>query len=70
LTAPQAVTVLDRYGLRNQVFQSLMLKIDEYVNYRLQNKVPAGVILFSNEHGILGKTKYADFLINKMKGSI
>lgn len=69
ITAPQAVTVLDRYGLRNPVFQSLMLKIDEYVNYRLQNKVLAGVILFSNEHGILGKTKYADELITKMKGS-
>ncbi|EQB19907.1 Cobalt-precorrin-6 synthase, anaerobic [Dehalobacter sp. UNSWDHB] len=67
LTAPQAVTVLDRHGLRGQVFESIMLKIDEYVNYRLQNKVKAGVILYSNEQGILGKTPQADEIVNKIK---
>jgi cobalt-precorrin-5B (C1)-methyltransferase len=67
LTAPQAVTVLDRHGLRSQVFESIMLKIDEYVNYRLQNKVKAGVILYSNEQGILGKTPQADEIVNKIK---
>ncbi|WP_415535451.1 cobalt-precorrin-5B (C(1))-methyltransferase CbiD [Dehalobacter sp. 4CP] len=67
LTAPQAVTVLDRHGLRSQVFESIMLKIDEYVNYRLQNKVKAGVILYSNEQGILGKTPQADEIVNKIR---
>lgn len=67
LTAPQAVAVLDRYGLRTRVFASIMLKIDSYVNYRLQNTVKAGVILYSNEQGILGKTPQADEIVNKIK---
>ncbi|UWG98181.1 cobalt-precorrin-5B (C(1))-methyltransferase CbiD [Dehalobacter sp. DCM] len=67
LTAPEAVAVLDRYGLRNDVFASIMLKINDYVHYRLQNKVKAGVILYTNEQGILGKTPEADEIINKLK---
>jgi len=64
-TTEEAVLNLTEKGLSQAVFQSLMLKIDDHVKKRVQQKLKTAVIIFSNEAGILGKTEYADQLLEK-----
>ena len=38
-------------------------KIDFYMQHRVHGKIKTADFMFSNVYGILGKTKYADALI-------
>jgi len=62
-TSEEAALFLNEEGIADQVFQSIMDKIDYYVQKRVQSKIKTGVLLFSNEVGVLGKTQYTDELI-------
>jgi cobalt-precorrin-5B (C1)-methyltransferase len=62
-TTEEAVLLLDRTGLKEAVFQSLMLKVSDYVQKRVQYGIKTAVLVFSNELGILGQTEHASELL-------
>lgn len=62
-TTEEAVAVLFQAGIKEQVFNRIMNKVDFYVQNRLRHQLKTAVLLFSNEYGILGKTENAGELI-------
>jgi len=62
-TTEEAVAILIQAGIKEQVFNRIMNKVDFYVQNRLRHQLKTAVMLFSNEYGILGKTENADELI-------
>lgn len=62
-TSEEAALFLNEEGITDQVFLSIMDKIDYYVHKRVQSEIKTAVLLFSNEVGVLGKTQYADELL-------
>ena len=43
--------------------EQLMIRMEEYLNYRTKGEMEIGVVTFSNVYGILGKTGKAEELI-------
>ncbi len=66
ITTDQAVEELANTGLLSQVMDSLLIKIHEAV-CRRAGQLKAGVVVYSNKHGLLGKTEYADWLLNQLR---
>lgn len=66
-TTEEAVSYLRQERLGEKVFAVLMDKIEFYVQNRVQERMKTGVILFTNEHGILGKTRWADEILEILK---
>ena len=62
-TSEEAAMLLKREDICDQVFKSIMDKVDYYVQNRVQGKLKVSVMMFSNELGVLGKTQYADELL-------
>lgn len=54
-------------NLCDAVYESILKKILFNINYRLMNKVEVELIIFSNENGILMKTKGADDFVAQLK---
>lgn len=67
ITVDQAVGILDRAGLREAVFRSVMEKVEFHVKARFGDGCPIGAVLFSNRFGALGRTGEADRLIQRLK---
>lgn len=59
LTTEEAVTLLEKYGLKEQVIPLLMERILYYLDKRAYGKLELGLVLFSNEHGLLGMSENA-----------
>lgn len=70
INTEEILQLLDRNRLQQQVIKSLCEKIEEYICYRAGDKMEAGVILFSEKFGFLGKTKKADGILKLFGGSI
>ena len=67
LTTDEVTKVLKREGLFEPVMQEVAKKIDFYMQHRVHGKIKTGALMFSHVHGILGKTEYADELIELHK---
>lgn len=52
---------------QKRIMEKVMLRMEEYLNYRGKGKVQVGAITFSNVYGILGKTKKAEEIIEKFR---
>ena len=65
LTTEEAVSVMDKYGLKEKAMELMVEKIIYYLDHRAYGKLELGLVLFSNEHGLLGKTTNVDDLIHK-----
>lgn len=63
LTTDEAVKVLQRIGLFEEVIDRITERIDFYMQHRVHDKIKTAALMFSNVHGILGKTAFADELI-------
>lgn len=48
---------------RKKIMEQLMIRMEEYLNYRTKGEMEIGVVTFSNVYGILGKTDKAEELI-------
>lgn len=59
-TTEEAVDILRKRSNYNDIFQSIMEKIDYRVQKRVHDQLKIGVIVFANSIGVLGKTKDAD----------
>ncbi len=70
LTTDEVTKILQREGLFEPVIDKVTERIDFYMQHRVHGKIKTAALLFSNVYGILGKTKYADELIqlHKQKG--
>lgn len=66
ITTDEALTVLKREGLFEATMDILMEKIDFHMQARACDGLQIGAIVFSNVHGIVGKTKDVDNLIENI----
>ena len=67
LTTDEVTKILKREGLFEPVMKEVTKKIDFYMQHRVHGKIKTGALMFSHVHGILGKTEFADELIELHK---
>ena len=61
------LAILDATGLREQVMESVMRKIERNIEDRRFEQTSTGVIVFSKEYGVLGMTSEAEKLLNLIR---
>lgn len=66
VTTDEALGVLAGVNLIKPTMEQVLDKIEYYLDHRAYGNLQIGVILFSNEYGLLGITSSADILINKL----
>ena len=49
------------------IMEKIMMRMEEYLNYRAKGKLKIGAVTFSNVYGILGKTELAESIIEKFR---
>ncbi|MGE4588767.1 MAG: cobalt-precorrin-5B (C(1))-methyltransferase CbiD [Acidaminococcaceae bacterium] len=67
LTTDEAVKILKKEGLSEAVLQKINARIDFYMQQRVHGKIKTAALMFSNVHGVLGKTSHAEELIKLHK---
>ena len=65
-TTDEAIHLLDQEGIRQAVMDSMMQKIQEHVRARAGETLKTGVIVFSNVHGLLGKTEGCEEILQQL----
>ena len=55
--------ILKKSDMLENTMKQLMIRIEDVLQRRSSGKIRIGAIVFSNEYGILGKTKTADMLL-------
>ncbi len=63
LTTDEAVKILKREEINEKVIPKITDRIDYYMQQRVHGKIKTGALMFSNVHGVLGKTSCVDELI-------
>ena len=66
LTTEEALTLLEQYGLKEKAMELVVERIVYYLDHRAYSRLEFGLVLFSNEHGFLGKTANTEALIQKL----
>ena len=61
------LAILDGEGLRNRVMESVMRKIETNMEARQFGRTNTGVIVFSNQYGVLGMTDEAEKLLDMIR---
>ena len=55
--------ILKREEINEKVIPKITDRIDYYMQQRVHGKIKTGALMFSNVHGVLGKTSCVDELI-------
>lgn len=63
LTTDVAIKILKEEKLFEQVMPQIFERIDYYMQHRVHDKIKTGALMFSNVHGLLGKTSNAAELL-------
>lgn len=63
INTEQILQILEEHGLREQVIESLCAKIEKHISYRTGDRMKAGVVLFSEKFGYLGRTAKAEEIL-------
>lgn len=63
------IAVLDRADLREAVLDSLLSAVQDHLDRRVSGALPVGAVVFSNQYGLLGRTRRAEELIDLWKQS-
>ena len=63
VTTEAALDILKKSDMLESTMKQLMIRIEDVLQRRSSGKIRIGAIVFSNEYGILGKTKAADSLL-------
>ena len=63
LTTDEAVKILKREELDKAVLQKINERIEFYMQQRVHGRIKTAALMFSNVHGVLGKTRSAEELI-------
>lgn len=61
----EAISILEKAGLREPVMTSVMEKVEEHLRRRAGPDLEIGALMFTEKHGFLGKTKEADALLRR-----
>lgn len=67
ITTEEALHVLSRVNLLSTVMESVMSKVEFYLNNRSYQAVKVGAVMFSNIYGELGRTTNVKDLLEHMK---
>lgn len=67
VTTEAALDILKKSDMLENTMQQLIIRIEDVLQKRSGGKISIGAIVFSNEYGILGKTKAADSLLENIK---
>lgn len=67
VTTEAALDILKKSDMLESTMKQLMIQIEDVLQRRSGGKIRIGAIVFSNEYGILGKTKAADSLLENIK---
>ncbi len=67
LTTEEALEILSENALLRAVIERILERIQFYIQKRIQNQFPVGVILFSNRQGLLGSSQNAKNMIKEIK---
>lgn len=63
VTVDQALSILDQTGLTGSVMEKIIEKMEFHLKKRTGNVLRAEAVLFTNQKGVLGKTKGAEALL-------
>ena len=66
LTTEEAIALLEQYGLKEAVMPLIVERIIYYLDHRAYGNLELGLVLFSNEHGLLGMTDNVEKMIEKL----
>ena len=66
VTTDDMLSILDGAGLRQDVTESIVRRIDMQLSARQRGGMRVGAIMFSNIYGVLGKTSDAEKLLDKI----
>lgn len=61
------LAILEEEGLRQDVMDSIMERINFHLTHRPVGVMTVGAVTFSNVHGVLGKTEAADGLLEQIR---
>lgn len=67
VTTDEAVSILNKTGQTEVVMKKVTEKIRFYLQNRANGMIETEAVIFSNEHGFLGKTEGADRLLDEIK---
>lgn len=66
VTVDDAVAILRKEPQYEKMIDILMERIHYYLQNKVKEEIKVGAIIFSNVYGIIGKTRYADEIKNKI----
>lgn len=66
VTTDAALEILKESDMLKGAMEQLMIRIEKVLQHRSSERIRIGAIVFSNEYGILGKTKFADELVKSI----
>ena len=66
VTTDAALEMLKESDMLDGAMEQLMIRIEKVLQHRSSERIRIGAIVFSNEYGVLGKTKLADELIKSI----
>ncbi len=66
ITTDEGLTILKKYGIMEQAMPYVIEKVMYYLEHQVPTSLELGLILFSNQHGELGRSKNANALIQKI----
>lgn len=66
VTTDAALEILKESDMLDSAMEQLMIRIENVLQHRSSERIRIGAIVFSNEYGILGKTKLADELVKNI----
>ena len=67
LTTDDAIRILKESDILEPVMKRIVDKSLFYVNHRTGDELTIGIIMFSNEHGLLGMSENAEELVAEYK---
>lgn len=66
VTTDAALEILKESDMLEGAMEQLIIRIEKVLQHRSSERIRIGAIIFSNEYGILGKTKLADELVKSI----
>lgn len=66
VTTDAALEMLKESDMLDGAMEQLMVRIEKALQHRSSERIRIGAIVFSNEYGVLGKTKLADELVKSI----
>lgn len=67
ITADESISILKEEGILEEVIKSIMNKVKEHVDYRVNKQIPVQVMMFSNLYGLIGSFEDRQWITQKVK---